>query len=57
MVVIGGIDEVTQDTGVQQHVQCNSYPAIELLLSLRREHAPILLGLLIVYVVQLEISL
>lgn len=48
MVVIGGIDEVTQDTGVQQHVQCNSYPAIELLLSPRREHAPILLGLLVV---------
>lgn len=48
IVVIGGIDEVSQHQGVQQHVQSNSYPAIELLLLPRREHAPILPWLLVV---------
>lgn len=48
IVVIGGIDEVSQHQGVQQHVQSNSYPAIKVLLLPRSEHAPILPWLLVV---------
>lgn len=48
IVVVGGIGEVTHDDEVQQHVQRNSYPAIELLLLLPREYASILCGFLLV---------